>query len=79
MACRNRVLHYSAKKLLVSLREVWADKKNIKALFENFLVTGSAHILSEGVLESVSNEKVDQIHYALQSSLTKSINKSHRN
>jgi hypothetical protein len=51
MACRYEVLHYSAQKLLASLMEVWADNKTIKARFENFLVTGSIHKLSEGVHE----------------------------
>jgi len=73
MACRYVVLHYSAQKLLASLKEVWADNKTINARFENILVTGSIHKLSEGGDENESDEKVEQTHYALQRHLTKSI------
>jgi hypothetical protein len=49
MASRNEVLQYSAQKLLAILNEVWADNKTIKARFENVLMTGSIHTISEGV------------------------------
>jgi len=68
MTCRYEVLHYSAQKLLASLMEVWADNKTIKARFENFLVTGSMHRLSEGVHKRESDEKTEQTHYTFQRS-----------
>jgi hypothetical protein len=45
----------------------------MNARFEHFLVIGSIHKLPEGAHESESEEKVEQTHYALQRSLTKSI------